>query len=163
MSTLTWDQTWTSEPMVAAADRVAAWAAATLREAGMHGDGLYVATPDSGAREAVAFWAAAHVTGLAFAAPAAFPWTLVNSAAGRISLELGITGPCSTLVGDDDAVDEASWLAATDLADGLVQRAIVVRLAAVGDPVVSPVDEPTRFELSARVLGPADVRTARAR
>ena len=153
MPSVDWDSTWTSEPMVAAGDRVAAWAAATLREAGVHGDGLYVATPDSGSREAVAFWAAAQVTGLAFAAPAAFPWTLVNSTAGRISLELGITGPCSTLVGGDDALEEASWLAAADLADGLVERAVVVWLAALDPPWL--VHEPTRFELSACVLGRA--------
>jgi 3-oxoacyl-[acyl-carrier-protein] synthase II len=121
---------------------------------------LYVATPDSGAREAVAFWAAAQVTGLAFAAPAAFPWTLVNSTAGRISLELGVTGPCTTLVGGDDAVDEAAWLAAADVAEGVVQRAIVVRLAALSDPSIAPVDAPARFELSVRVLDSGDVDEA---
>lgn len=148
-----WDLGFTSEPMEAAGDRVAAWAAATLREAGVHGDGLYVATPDSGAREAVAFWAAAQKTGLAFAAPAAFPWTLVNSTAGRISQELGITGPCSTLVGGDEAVEEAGCLAAADLADGLVSRAIVVWLAASGksDDTVEPAEE-TRFDLRVRVV-----------
>ena len=83
------------EPALPAGDRVA----------------LHVATPDSGSREALAFWQAAQTTGVALAAPGAFPWTLSNSVTGRISLALGVTGPCTTWVGGPEAATEAELAA----------------------------------------------------
>ena len=145
------DASFTSEELPGTGDRAAVWAAETLAEAGVTGDGLYVATPDAGAREALAFWAAARETGFAFAAPAAFPWTLANSPTGRISQRLGITGPCTTFVGGDEAYAEALLAAADDLADGLVSRAVVVRLR--GDRPVAAGGGPARQLLDVRVLG----------
>jgi hypothetical protein len=145
------EASFTSEELPGTGDRTAAWAAETLAGAGVTGDGLYVATPDAGAREALAFWAAARETGFAFAAPAAFPWTLANSPTGRISQSLGITGPCTTFVGGDEAYAEALATAADDLADGLVSRAVVVRLR--GDRPVAPGGGPVRQLLDVRVLG----------
>ena len=87
---------------------------------------LHVATPDSGSREALAFWQAAQTTGVALAAPGAFPWTLSNSVTGRVSLALGITGPCTTWVGGPEAATEAELAASLDLDDGIVDHALVV-------------------------------------
>ena len=95
---------------------------------------LHVATPDSGSREALAFWRAAQVTGYALAAPGAFPWTLSNSVTGRISLALGVTGPCTTWVGGREAGAEAELAARLDLEDGLVDHALVVTVVRRGAP-----------------------------
>jgi hypothetical protein len=141
---------WTSPELDGSGDHIAAWVAETLASAGVDGDALYVATPDAGAREALAFWAAAQQTGLAFAAPAAFPWTLANSPTGRISQALGIRGPCTTYVGGDEAHDEARTAAGDDLASGLVSRAVVVALC--GDRPVRATGGPVHVELSAEVL-----------
>ena len=95
---------------------------------------LHVATPDSGSREALAFWRAAQVTGYALAAPGSFPWTLSNSVTGRISLALGVTGPCTTWVGGAEAGAEAELAARLDLEDGLVDHALVVTVVGVDPP-----------------------------
>lgn len=118
-----------SEPLVAAGDAVSAWASSVLAAWGPSADALYLATSEAGARESLAFWAAARATGFAFAAPGAFPYTLANAPAGRIGTALGIRGPSVTILGTfDDALEAAS----DDLADGLCTRALVVHL----DPVV---------------------------
>jgi len=99
-----------SPPLLAAGDAVAEWSAGTLGGLGVTPDALVVVTAEVGAREAVAFWAAAQQTGLRFAAPGAFPWTLANGVAGRISVVLGVRGACTTLVGTDlwdDALSQA--------------------------------------------------------
>ena len=94
---------------------------------------LHVATPDSGSREALAFWRAAQVTGYALAAPGAFPWTLSNSVTGRISLALGVTGPCTTWVGGrTSALPRPSWRPTCDLEDGIVDHALVVTVGRRG-------------------------------
>lgn len=144
----------TSPELVAEGDAAAAWAATTLAgllagelAAGRGPDALYVATPDAGAREALAFWRSATETGYRFASPAGFPWTLSNSPTGRISLELGITGPCLTLVGADEAVAAARETALADLAYRLVERPLVVHLR--GDRPVRAESGPVRLRLSA--------------
>jgi 3-oxoacyl-(acyl-carrier-protein) synthase len=134
-----------------AGDATAAWAASVLSDASLTADALYVATTDGGAREALAFWSAARDTGLAFANPSAFPWTLANSATGKISQVLGITGPCTTYVGGEEAVAEAEQDAAADLADGLVTSALVVSLR--GEGPISPDGGVVRVALSATLLG----------
>jgi len=130
---------WTSQPLDAAGDAVAAWVAVQLggvEPALPAGDrvALHVATPDSGSREALAFWQAAQTTGVALAAPGAFPWTLSNSVTGRISLALGVTGPCTTWVGGPEAATEAELAASMDLDDGFVDHALVVTLAGAEPP-----------------------------
>ena len=117
-----------------AGEAVAAWVAARLTEAepalpGGDRVALHVATPDSGSREALAFWRAAQTTGFALAAPGAFPWTLSNSVTGRISLALGVTGPCTTWVGGQEAATEAELAARLDLEDGVADHALVVTVA----------------------------------
>ena len=105
---------------------LAPWAAARLVEAGVHADGLYVATATAGGREAVTFFREGLATGLAFASPRLFPWTLANSVTGAIALALGIRGPTYTLVGGSSALEAAFEHAADDLAGGLVSTALVV-------------------------------------
>jgi 3-oxoacyl-(acyl-carrier-protein) synthase len=151
---------WVSTLLDATGEAVAAWVAATLAEvepALPGGDrvALHVATPDSGSHEALAFWRAAHVTGFAFAAPGAFPWTLSNSVTGRISLALGVTGPCTTWVGGPEAAAEARLAAEQDLEDGLVDVALVVSVAGTEPP--DAVGSPVRVRLTVTVLeaGPA--------
>jgi hypothetical protein len=142
---------WLSPELLATGDHIATWAGETLAQAAKTADALYLATPDAGAREALAFWAAAQDTGLAFAAPAAFPWTLANSAAGRISQRLGIRGPCTTFVGGDEAYEEARTHAADDLAAGLVAHPLVVRL--YGDRPVCAAGGTVRVHLHATIGG----------
>lgn len=154
---------WVSDPLDATGETVAAWVAARLGEVEPplpRGDrvALHVATPDSGSREALAFWRAAHVTGFALAAPGAFPWTLSNSVTGRVSLALGVTGPCTTWVGGAEAVTEAEVGARLDVEDGLVDSALVVTVAGTDPP--DAVGSPVRVELTVRVLG-RDVRERR--
>lgn len=146
---------WASEPIDATGEAVAAWVAARL--GGVEpplprGDrvALHVATPDSGSREALAFWRAAQATGFALAAPGAFPWTLSNSVTGRVSLALGVTGPCTTWVGGLEATTEAELAARLDLDDGLVDAALVVTVAG-GEPV-DAVGSPVRVVLTVAVL-----------
>lgn len=146
---------WVSEPLDGAGETVAAWVAARLGEvvpALPSGTrvALHVATPDSGSREALSFWRAAHVTGLALAAPGAFPWTLSNSVTGRISLALGVTGPCTTWVGGPEAAAEAALAAREDLDDDLVDHALVVTVAGAEPP--DAVGSPVCVDLTASVL-----------
>jgi 3-oxoacyl-(acyl-carrier-protein) synthase len=141
----------TSLPLSGTGEETAAWAASVLDSAGMTADALYVATSDGGAREALAFWAAAQGTGLAFANPRAFPWTLANSATGRISQVLGINGPCTTYVGAAEAFAAAGQDAEDDVAAGLVTSALVVSLQ--GQDPILPEGGPVRVSLVARRVG----------
>ncbi|MGB7817982.1 MAG: hypothetical protein WBL35_04495 [Ornithinibacter sp.] len=150
---------WTSEPMTIAGTAAAAWVAACLTDAPVpppNGDrvGLYLSTSDGGSREALAFWQSAHRTGLALAAPAAFPWTLANSVTGSVSSALGITGPCTTWVGGPEADAEAELTAMDDLSDGTVDLAVVVTVH--GETPPDAAGTPTRLGLTARVLTGAD-------
>ena len=146
---------WASEPLDGSGEAVAAWVAARLTEAEPalpRGDrvALHVATPDSGSREALAFWRATQVTGYALAAPGAFPWTLSNSVTGRISLALGVTGPCTTWVGAGEAGTEAELAARLDLEDGLVDHALVVTVS--GEETPDAVGSPVQVVLTVTVL-----------
>ena len=109
-------------------DAAATWAADELVAAGLAADALYVVTSDGGAREALSFWTAAQETGMRFANPGAFPWTLANSATGRISQALGVTGPCTTHVGGRAALTDALQDAEDDVAEGLARTVLVVSL-----------------------------------
>jgi 3-oxoacyl-[acyl-carrier-protein] synthase II len=110
---------------------LASWAAAELATLGWDADGLYVATASAGRAESVEFWRAARETGLPFANPRLFPWTLANSPTGALGKALDVRGPTYTLVGGADALAAAEEHAADDLADGIVTAAAVVHLAVV--------------------------------
>ena len=114
-------------------DDLARWASDELASLGWTADGLYLATSNAGHRESVEFWRAALDTGLAFANPRLFPWTLANSPTGAIAQTLGVRGPTYTLVGRADAARGAVEHAEDDLAAGLVARALVVAVARSAD------------------------------
>jgi len=139
-----------SAPLVAAGDAVSSWASSVLAAWGPGADALYLATSEAGAREALAFWAAARATGFALAAPGAFPYTLANAPAGRIGTALGIRGPSVTLLG---TFDDALAAATDDLADGLCTRPLVVHLDPV-TPALTVTPAPTPWRLTHTVLTP---------
>ena len=148
---------WTSPSLEAADDAVAAWAAATLAELGAGADALFVATLDAGARESVHFWRQSRASGLAFANPRPFPWTLANSPTGEIAKRLGVRGPTFTLVGGVEALTGALEQALDELASGRAQRALVAALDGISD-------ERTRLAavlLARKANGQAAVATAR--
>jgi hypothetical protein len=117
---------------------LAGWAADDLGGRGWHVDGLYVATSNAGRDESIEFWRAAGETGLPFANPRLFPWTLANSPTGAIAKALDVHGPTYTLVGGVDAVIGAIEHAFEDLADGRVVSAAVVAVDLVdGEPAVA--------------------------
>ena len=110
-------------------DDLARWAADEVTSLGWTADALYSRTSNAGHRESVEFWRAALGTGLAYANPRLFPWTLANSPTGAIAQALGVRGPTYTLVGREDAAVAAVEHAEDDLADGLVERAVVIAIA----------------------------------
>jgi 3-oxoacyl-[acyl-carrier-protein] synthase II len=117
---------------------LAAWAAAELAALGWQADGLYVATATAGRAESVEFWRTAQETGLAFANPRLFPWTLANSPTGALAKALDVRGPTYTLVGGVEALEAAGEHAADDVADGIVTAAAIVHLdVADGTPGLS--------------------------
>lgn len=124
---------WTSPSLEAVGDAVAAWAAETLTELGAGADALFVATLDAGARESVHFWRESRASGLPFANPRAFPWTLANSPTGEIAKRLGVRGPTFTLVGRVEALTGALEQALDELASGRAERALVAALDGISD------------------------------
>ncbi len=139
---------WVSPDLDRRGEAVAHWAAATLAD--RFGDhtfaGLYVATSDSGSHESVAFWRSCLDTGLGFASPKPFPWTLANSPTGRIAEQLGIRGPTYTLVGGAEAMAAAAGHALDDLdssraedAGTGAQGALLVALDGIGELTVAMV------------------------
>jgi hypothetical protein len=124
---------WLSPRLEVGDGAVARWAGETLEELGAGVDALLVATSDAGARESVRFWRESRVTGLTFANPRAFPWTLANSPAGEIARLLGVRGPTFTLVGGGDAAAAALAHALDELAAGRARRALVAALDGVGE------------------------------
>ena len=119
---------WRSPRFQPGAEAVAAWAAETLGGIGAGAEALCVATLDSGARESVHFWQASRASGLAYANPRPFPWTLANSPTGRIAQNLGVRGPTFTIVGRADALTAALDQALEELASRRVGRVLVAAL-----------------------------------
>jgi hypothetical protein len=64
--------------------------------------------------------------GQRFASPNLFPETVFNSPTSHVAAVLGVAGPCSSLVGDDTAWVNGISVAATWLANGLVEHALVI-------------------------------------
>jgi 3-oxoacyl-[acyl-carrier-protein] synthase II len=65
-------------------------------------------------------------TGQRFASPNLFPETVFNSPTSHVAAVLGVAGPCSSLVGDDTAWVNGISVAATWLANGLVEHVLVI-------------------------------------
>ena len=64
--------------------------------------------------------------GQRFASPNIFPETVFNSPTSHVAAVLGVAGPCYSLVGDDTAWVNGIGVAATWLANGLVEHALVI-------------------------------------
>ena len=64
--------------------------------------------------------------GQRFASPNLFPETVFNSPTSHVAAVLGVAGPCSSLVGDDTAWVNGISMAATWLANGLVEHVLVI-------------------------------------
>lgn len=126
-----------STDAVGGGDSVAAWVADELLARGVRADSLSVVTSDSGSREALAFWSSARDTGLMFANPGVFPWTLTNSATGRISQVLGIHGACTTFVGGAEELERVLRDAEDAVADGISAAVLVVTIDGVDAPDAS--------------------------
>ena len=109
------------------------WAADELNALGWRPDGLYLATSTAGRWESIDFWRAATETGLAFANPRLFPWTLANSPTGSIAKALEVRGPTYTLVGRADALVGAFEHASYDLGRQSVSCAAIVALDVADD------------------------------
>ncbi len=74
-------------------------------------------------------------SGQRFASPNLFPETVFNSPTSHVAAVLGAAGPCYSLVGDDAAWVNAIRVAATWLASGLVDHALVIGAVEL-DPIV---------------------------
>ena len=65
-------------------------------------------------------------SGQRFASPNVFPETVFNSPTSHVAAVLGVAGPCSSIVGDDTAWVNGISVAATWLANGLVEHVLVI-------------------------------------
>ena len=74
-------------------------------------------------------------SGQRFASPNLFPETVFNSPTSHVAAVLGVAGPCYSLVGDDAAWVSAIRVAASWLANGLVDHALVIGAVEL-DPIV---------------------------
>jgi hypothetical protein len=129
---------WESPSIERRGEATARWVAETL--ANRFGTsaiaGLSVATADAGASESIDFWASAVATGLPYANPGPFPWTLANSPTGRIAQRMEIRGPTYTLVGGGQALSAAAGHAIDEVAKG-IGRVLLVALDGSGEASVS--------------------------
>jgi hypothetical protein len=129
---------WDSPSMERSGAATARWAAETL--VGRFGTspiaGLSVATADAGAAESIDFWRSAVATGLTYANPRPFPWTLANSPTGRIAQSMEIRGPTYTLVGRGQALVAAAGHAIDDVTKG-IGRVLLVALDGSGETSVA--------------------------
>jgi 3-oxoacyl-(acyl-carrier-protein) synthase len=156
---------WRSPRLQPDDEAVAAWAAETLGGIGSGADALCVATLDSGARESVHFWKASRASGLSFANPRPFPWTLANSPTGRIGQNLNVRGPSFTIVGRAEALAAALDHALEELASGRARRTLVAALDGITLEetrlaAVSLVDVESAESLAAVAAGSRPAETA---
>ena len=86
-----------------------------------------VATFNTGAVVATRrFFEGVVKSGQRFASPNVFPETVFNSPTSHVAAVLGVAGPCSSLVSDDTAWVNGISVAATWLANGLVEHVLVI-------------------------------------
>jgi hypothetical protein len=100
--------------------------------------GVYLATIDAGALPAVQFWKDSLAIGVSFVGPALFPWTLANSYATSISINLKSRGPNYTFIGYGDALIAAIEQATIDLNCDRVQNAFIIGIDIVKDNPTNP-------------------------
>jgi hypothetical protein len=90
------------------------------------GSGLYVVSGNAGFQSSLLFWTEAKRSGLAFANPELFPWTLANAAGGWLACHFGITGPNVTFTGQIEGLLAALEQAGGDLTEGRIHTAWIV-------------------------------------
>ena len=73
--------------------------------------------------------------GQRFASPNVFPETVFNSPTSHVAVVLGVAGPCYSVVGDDSAWVNAIRVAASWLANDVVDHALVIGAVEL-DPIV---------------------------
>jgi hypothetical protein len=90
--------------------------------------GLYVVSPNAGFRSALVFWSQAVQTGVAFANPELFPWTLANAPCAFLARRFGVRGPNLTFTGDASALSMAFAQADEHLHQGIVDTAWIAAI-----------------------------------
>jgi hypothetical protein len=87
---------------------------------------LYVVSANAGFQPSLLFWAEARRSGLAFASPELFPWTLANAAGGWLACHFGITGPNATYTGQIEGLLAAFEQAGEDFNHGRINTAWII-------------------------------------
>ncbi len=91
--------------------------------------GLYITTKDLGAASSIQFWRDGLTNGFAFANPREFPATLSNYLSSLIAMQLAITGPNYTFVGQDAVHNDAFIQALLDLQLMDINECLIVNIA----------------------------------
>ena len=90
--------------------------------------GLYITTKDLGAASSIQFWRDGLTNGFAFANPREFPVTLSNYLSSLIAMQLAVTGPNYTFVGQDTAHNDAFIQALLDLQSLNINECLIVKI-----------------------------------
>ena len=115
--------------------------------------GLYVVSANAGFQSSLLFWTEAQRSGIAFANPELFPWTLANAPGGWLARHFGITGPNATYTGHVEALLAAFEQAGEDLAEARIDTAWIVAVDFAQRPA-----QRTKFAVLRLSLRPSQVR-----
>lgn len=88
--------------------------------------GLYVVSANAGFQSSLLFWTEAQRSGIGFANPELFPWTLANAPGGWLARHFGITGPNATYTGHVEALFAALEQAGEHLTEARIDTAWIV-------------------------------------
>ena len=88
--------------------------------------GLYVVSANAGFQSSLLFWTEAQRSGIGFANPELFPWTLANAPGGWLARHFGIRGPNATYTGQVEALFAALEQAGEDLTEKRIDTAWIV-------------------------------------
>lgn len=115
--------------------------------------GLYVVSANAGFQSSLLFWTEAQRSGIAFANPELFPWTLANAPGGWLARHFGITGPNATYTGHLEALFAAFEQAGEDLTEARINTAWIVAVDFAQRPA-----QRTQFGVLRLSLRPGPVR-----
>jgi 3-oxoacyl-(acyl-carrier-protein) synthase len=116
--------------------------------------GLYVVSSNAGFLSSLQFWSGAKQTGVGFANPELFPWTLSNAPCGWLARRFEIKGPNVTCTGEADALLAAfsqaeehletgqvdtGWVIAIDFAQAPRQRTVFAAMRVSAQPAATVV------------------------
>jgi hypothetical protein len=88
--------------------------------------GLYVVSANAGFQSSLLFWTEAQRSGIAFANPELFPWTLANAPGGWLARHFGVTGPNATYTGQIEGLLAALEESGEHLTEGRIDTAWIV-------------------------------------